>query len=550
MIQSTMQGGNLSLATLVEYSRKSFPEGRVRTWTGSGFRDISFAEIGEQAAQLAHALDGLGVGRGDRVATFMWNNNEHQVVYAAVPSMGAVLHTLNLRLSPEQAVFILNHADDKVILVDASVAPMLSAYVAQAPGVRHVIVVNGPVDSFTAPDWVTVHAYDEFIAGQPTTYDWPGDIAERAAAVLCYTAGTTVDPKGVVYSHRSIYLHSLTATSTTGVGLSNRDSMLAIVPMFHVMSWGLPYAVMMCGATMIMPDRFLQPEPLLAMMAEGRPTLAAAVPTIWQGVAARLHAAPQDISHLREVIVGGAAVPHTMIRAFDEFNAPITHAWGMTETSPLGSIARPPAGIDDPEEAFAYRVTQGRFPPLVAGRIVDDEGNELPWDGETSGELEVSGPWITGAYYQPDGNVSAPDKFHDGWLRTGDVATISPDGYMRIVDRTKDIIKTGGEWISSVELENAVMSNPVVLEATVIGVPDAKWDERPFVLAVVASEADADIEAHKAFLADLVPRWQIPERWSFVTEIPKTSVGKFDKKAVRSRYAEGGYEVFGEPAPE
>ena len=550
MIQSTMQGGNLSLATLVEYSRKSFPEGRVRTWTGSAFRDISFAEIGEQAAQLAHALDGLGVGRGDRVATFMWNNNEHQVVYAAVPSMGAVLHTLNLRLSPEQAVFILNHADDKVILVDASVAPMLSAYVAQAPGVRHVIVVNGPVESFTAPDWVTVHAYDEFIAGQPTTYNWPGDIDERSAAVLCYTSGTTGDPKGVVYSHRSIYLHSLTATSTTGVGLSNRDSMLAIVPMFHVMSWGLPYAVMMCGATMIMPDRFLQPEPLLAMMAEGRPTLAAAVPTIWQGVAARLHAAPQDISHLREVIVGGAAVPHTMIRAFDEFNAPITHAWGMTETSPLGSIARPPAGIDDPEEAFAYRVTQGRFPPLVAGRIVDDEGNELPWDGETSGELEVSGPWITGAYYQPDGNVSAPDKFHDGWLRTGDVATISPDGYMRIVDRTKDNIKTGGEWISSVELENAVMSNPVVLEATVIGVPDAKWDERPFVLAVVASEADADIEAHKAFLADLVPRWQIPERWSFVTEIPKTSVGKFDKKAVRSRYAEGGYEVFGEPAPE
>ena len=306
---------------------------------------------------------------------------------------------------------------------------------------------------------------------------------------------------------------------------------------------------MMCGATMIMPDRFLQPEP--AAGDDGRRPADAG-----RGGAHHLAgrggpAACRAAGHLASagVIVGGAAVPHTMIRAFDEFNAPITHAWGMTETHRwAASPARRPAsttrgGLRLPRHA-------GPFPPLVAGRIVDDEGNELPWDGETSGELEVSGPWITGAYHQPDGNVSAPDKFHDGWLRTGDVATISPDGYMRIVDRTKDIIKTGGEWISSVELENAVMSNPVVLEATVIGVPDAKWDERPFVLAVVASEADADIEAHKAFLADLVPRWRIPERWSFVTEIPKTSVGKFDKKAVRSRYAEGGYEVFGEPAPE
>ncbi|MFT4126144.1 MAG: long-chain fatty acid--CoA ligase [Gordonia sp. (in: high G+C Gram-positive bacteria)] len=546
MIQSTMQTGKLSLASLVEYSRRSFPEGQVRTWTGTEFRDMSFAEIGDLAAQIAHALATLGVGRGDRVATFMWNNNEHQAIYAAVPPMGAVLHTLNLRLSPEQAVFILNHAEDRVIFVDASVAPMLSQYVAHAPKVTDVIVVNGPVESFTAPDWVTVHAFADLVADQPTTYAW-ADVDEHDAAVLCYTSGTTGDPKGVVYSHRSIYLHSFAATSTTGIGLTNRDSVLAIVPMFHVMSWGLPYAVMMCGASIVMPDRFLQPEPLLAILAAGRPTIAAAVPTIWQGVAARLNAAPQDISHLREVIVGGAAVPPAMIRRFDELGAPITHAWGMTETSPLGSIARPPAGVEDPEELFAYRVTQGRFPPLVAARIVDPDGNALPWDGEASGELEVSGPWITGAYYQPDGNVSDPGKFDDGWLRTGDVATISPDGYMTIVDRTKDIIKTGGEWISSVELENAVMSNPAVLEATVIGVPDAKWDERPFVLAVVASEADADAEAHKEFLGKLVPRWQIPERWAFVTEIPKTSVGKFDKKAVRQRYAEGGYEVYGEP---
>ncbi|MGI6796658.1 long-chain fatty acid--CoA ligase [Gordonia sp. LUNF6] len=546
MVQTTMQHGDLLISGLVEYSRRVFPEAKVITWTGEGTREASFADIGDQGAQIANALTKLGVARGDRVATFMWNNTEHQALYAGVPSMGAVLHTLNLRLSPEQAVFIINHADDKVIFVDASVAPMLSQYLAGTPNVKHVVVANGPVESLTAPEGVTVHAYDDLIAGEPTTYDWP-KLDETDAAVMCYTSGTTGDPKGVVYSHRSIYLHSLLGTSTSGMGLSNHDTMLAIVPMFHVMSWGLPYAAMMAGATLVMPDRFLQPEPLLAMMAETRPTLAAAVPTIWQGVSALLDAKPQDITHLREVVVGGAAVPPSMITKFDGYGVKIVHAWGMTETSPLGTISRPPAGVEDEDAAFAYRVTQGRFPAPVAARIVGDDGQEQPWDGEARGELEVSGPWITGSYYQPDGNVADPSKFDDGWLRTGDVATITPDGYMTIVDRAKDIIKTGGEWISSVELENVIASNPAVVEATVIGVPDAKWDERPFVLAVVRDEADADVEAHRKFLEDRIPRWQIPERWSFVTEVPKTSVGKFDKKRVRQHYADGDYTVLGEP---
>ncbi|KJR07468.1 long-chain fatty acid--CoA ligase [Gordonia sihwensis] len=546
MVQTTMQHGDLLISGLVEYSRRIFPEAKVITWTGEGTREASFADIGDQGAQIANALTKLGVARGDRVATFMWNNTEHQALYAGVPSMGAVLHTLNLRLSPEQAVFIINHADDKVIFVDASVAPMLSQYLTGTPNVKHVVVANGPVESLTAPEGVTVHAYDDLIAGEPTTYDWP-KLDETDAAVMCYTSGTTGDPKGVVYSHRSIYLHSLLGTSTSGMGLSNHDTMLAIVPMFHVMSWGLPYAAMMAGATLVMPDRFLQPEPLLAMMAETRPTLAAAVPTIWQGVSALLDAKPQDITHLREVVVGGAAVPPSMITKFDGYGVKIVHAWGMTETSPLGTISRPPAGVEDEDAAFAYRVTQGRFPAPVAARIVGDDGQEQPWDGEARGELEVSGPWITGSYYQPDGNVADPSKFDDGWLRTGDVATITPDGYMTIVDRAKDIIKTGGEWISSVELENVIASNPAVVEATVIGVPDAKWDERPFVLAVVRDEADADVEAHRKFLEDRIPRWQIPERWSFVTEVPKTSVGKFDKKRVRQHYADGDYTVLGEP---
>ncbi|CAM3917428.1 long-chain fatty acid--CoA ligase [Tsukamurella ocularis] len=536
-----MQDGELTIARLVEYSRRVFPEAKITTWTGEGLRDLSFAEVGDKAAQLAHALTKLGVQRGERVATFMWNNNEHQVAYAAVPAMGAVLHTLNLRLSPEQAVFIINQADDKVILVDASVAPLLGKYLAATPGVQHVIVANGPKEALEAPEGITVHSFDELIAGEPTVFAWP-EISERDAAVMCYTSGTTGDPKGVVYSHRSIWLHSMQVNSSSGMALGNADSVLAIVPMFHVMSWGLPYAAMMGGITLIMPDRFLQPEPLLQILDATKATFAAAVPTIWAGVAAQLAAKPQDISHLREVVVGGAAVPPSMIRTFDKLGTRIVHAWGMTETSPLGSVSRPPFGISA-EDEFGYRVTQGRFPASVQARLIDDEGNEQPWDGEASGELEVRGPWITGAYYSPDGNVSDESKFHDGWLRTGDVASISPDGFMTIRDRTKDMIKTGGEWISSVELENTVMSNPTIAEAAVVAVPDEKWDERPFVLAVVKDAADADAEKQRAFLTDLLPKWQIPERWAFVAEVPKTSVGKFDKKLIRAEYADGTYSV-------
>ena len=542
MIQTTMQDGELTIARLVEYSRRVFPEAKITTWTGEGLRDLSFAEVGDKAAQLAHALTKMGVQRGDRVATFMWNNNEHQVAYAGVPAMGAVLHTLNLRLSPEQAVFIINQADDKVILVDASVAPLLGKYLAATPNVQHVIVANGPKEALEAPEGITVHSFDELIAGEPTTFAWP-EISERDPAVMCYTSGTTGDPKGVVYSHRSIWLHSMQVNSSSGMALGNADSVLAIVPMFHVMSWGLPYAAMMGGITLIMPDRFLQPEPLLQILDATKATFAAAVPTIWAGVAAQLAVKPQDISHLREVVVGGAAVPPSMIRAFDKLGTRIVHAWGMTETSPLGSVSRPPFGIEDETEEFAYRVTQGRFPASVQARLIDDEGNEQPWDGEAAGELEVRGPWITGAYYSPEGNVSDESKFHDGWLRTGDVASISPDGFMTIRDRTKDMIKTGGEWISSVELENTVMSNPTIAEAAVVGVPDEKWDERPFVLAVVKDAADADAEKQRAFLTDLLPKWQIPERWAFVAEVPKTSVGKFDKKLIRAEYADGTYTV-------
>ncbi|TSD97246.1 long-chain fatty acid--CoA ligase [Skermania sp. ID1734] len=539
---STMQDGPLSLAILLEYGATFQSAATVSTWTGDGLRTMTFGELGQESARLANALRSLGVGKDDRVGTFMWNNNEHMAAYTAIPAMGSILHTLNIRLFPEQLIFIANHAEDKVVIVDGSLVPMFAKYLPSLKTVRHVIVANGDAASLEAPSGVEVHSYTDLLASQPDTFDWP-DIDERSAAAMCYTSGTTGDPKGVAYSHRSMWLHSMQVCASNGMALSDADTTLAIVPMFHAMSWGLPHASLMAGASIIMPDRFLQPEPLLAIMAAEKPTFAAAVPTIWQGVLARLAVAPQDISHLRDVVVGGAAVPPSMMRTFDdEYNVRILHAWGMTETSPLGSVARPPAGTSG-DEAFAYRITQGRFPASVQARLVGDDGSVLPNDGKALGELEVRGPWITGSYYSPDGAKIDPDKFDNGWLRTGDVGTISPNGYLTLVDRSKDVIKSGGEWISSVDLENAVMGHPAIAEAAVFGVPDEKWDERPLVAAVLREGAEADAEKLREFLADKVAKWQLPERWAFINEVPKTSVGKFDKKRLRAQYADGELNV-------
>jgi fatty-acyl-CoA synthase len=387
-----------------------------------------------------------------------------------------------------------------------------------------------------------VHSYDELLAAQSDEFDFPV-IDELSAAAMCYTSGTTGDPKGVVYSHRSTYLHSLHVCTNNGMGLSNKDNILAIVPMFHANAWGLPYAALMAGASLLMPDRFLQPEPLLAMMAAEKPTFAGAVPTIWTGVLAQLASHPQDITHLRDVIVGGSAVPPAMMKTFQEqHGVRILHAWGMTETSPLGSVAHPPAHATGDAE-WAYRISQGQFPAPVQARLVGDDGAVVPNDGESLGELEVKGPWITGSYYSPGGSAVDPERFHDGWLRTGDVGRITHDGFLTLVDRSKDVIKSGGEWISSVDLENAMMSHPDVAEAAVFGVPDEKWDERPCVAVVLKEGATTEPAQLREFLADKFAKWQLPERWTFITEVPKTSVGKFDKKVLRAQYAEGGLDV-------
>ncbi|GHF01687.1 fatty-acyl-CoA synthase [Amycolatopsis deserti] len=535
---STMQDGQLSLANLLKHGSRVHATSQVTTWTDQGPRRETYADLGRNAARLANALRSLGITGDQRVGTFMWNNAEHLAAYFAIPAMGAVLHTLNIRLFPEQLTFVANHAEDQVVLVDGSLVPLLAKQLPEMKTVRHVIVANGDPATLQAPSGVEVHSYDALLAAQPDTFDWP-EVDERSAAAMCYTSGTTGDPKGVVYSHRSIWLHSMQVCMTDSMQLSPADKALVIVPMFHAMSWGMPYAAMMVGASLIMPDRFLQPKPLAQILASEKPTFAGAVPTIWQGLLQQLEAEPQDISHLREVVVGGSACPPALMHTFEErYGVPILHAWGMTETSPLGSVARPPAGATG-EEAWQYRYTQGRFPASVRARLIDDDGNELPWDNESVGELEVAGPWIAGGYH----GGADPEKFHDGWLRTGDVGKISPDGYLTLTDRAKDVIKSGGEWISSVDLENTVMSHPAVAEAAVIGVPDEKWDERPLVAVVVREGQSVTAEELREFLSDKVAKWQLPEHWTFIDEVPKTSVGKFDKKRLRAFHSQGKLDV-------
>ncbi|GII21402.1 fatty-acyl-CoA synthase [Planosporangium mesophilum] len=539
-----MMPSPLLISRLLEHGRSVHGTAEVITWTGaeSGPRRTTFAEVGRQAARLAHALrDDLGVTGDQRVGTFMWNNAEHLIAYFAVPSMGAVLHTLNIRLFPEQLTYIATHAEDKVVIVDGTLVPLLARVLPELTTVEHVIVV-GPGDAapLAAASHVTVHRWDDLLAGKPDRYEWPA-VDENDAAALCYTSGTTGNPKGVAYSHRSIWLHSMEVCMAETFGLGPTDRELVIVPMFHAMAWGLPYASFMGGASLLMPDRFLQAAPLATMIEQEKPTHGGAVPTIWTDLLAYLENHPADVSSLKEVVVGGSACPPALMHAFSErYGIEIVHAWGMTEMSPLGSVARPPAGATG-EEAWAYRYTQGRVPAAVEARIVGPLGEAMPSDGKAVGELEVRGPWITERYLgesEPD-----PDKFHDGWLRTGDVGTLSADGYLTLTDRAKDVIKSGGEWISSVDLENALMAHPAVLEACVVGVPDEKWSERPFATVVLREGATATADELREFLGAKVAHWQLPERWAFIAAVPKTSVGKFDKKVLRAQYAEGALDV-------
>jgi fatty-acyl-CoA synthase len=538
-MRGTIQDHPLTIADILRHGQTVHARSQVTTLTETAPRRASFAEVGARAARLAGALHRLGIRSGDRVATFGWNSQEHLEAYLAVPAMGAVLHTLNIRLFPEQLTYVANHAADRVIIVDDSTVPLLARVRDQLTTVEHIIVVG---DGDAAALGTTLR-YDALLAAEEPTYAWP-EVDERSAAAMCYTSGTTGNPKGVVYTHRSTYLHTLATCTGSALGLTDRDRLLVIVPMFHANAWGHPYAGWLAGADFVMPGRFLQAAPLCKAITEERPTVSAAVPTIWNEVLRHSETSPVDLSSLRLVVCGGSAVPRSLMERFQErYGVAIIQAWGMTETSPLAAVAFPPKDAT-PADAMDWRAKTGRIIGGVELRIVDDAGQPLPWDGASAGEIEVRGPWITGSYYRDDD----PEKFHDGWLRTGDVGTVDDHGFVQITDRAKDVIKSGGEWISSVELENEIMAHPAVVEAAVVGVPDPRWEERPLACVVLAPGATADAAALRTFVETRVAKWWVPERWTFIAEVPKTSVGKFDKKVLRAQYAAGQLTVVGEPA--
>jgi fatty-acyl-CoA synthase len=538
-MQSTMQNIPLTIAEILRYAVNVHGDRTVTTATGDGFRHATYREVGQQAARLANALRHIGIDGDQRVATFMWNNQEHLEAYVGVPSMGAVLHTLNIRLFPEQIEFVAHEAEDRVVIVDVSLIPILAPVLPKMTTVHTVIAVgDGDLRALEAAG-KTVLRYHEITAAASDRFDWP-EIDENSAAAMCYTSGTTGQPKGVVYGHRSSYLHSMAACSGNALAMSFADKALAVVPMFHANAWGIPYAALMAGADLVLPDRFMDPKSIVTLIETQRPTVAGAVPTIWNDLLHYLDREPgHDISSLRLVACGGSAVPVSLMQTFEsKYGVQIRQLWGMTETSPMATLAWPAPGTPD-DKHWAIRATQGRPMCGVEARIVDDAGISLPNDDVAVGELEVRGPWIAGSYYRN----TDPSKFESGWLRTGDVGRIDSQGYITLTDRAKDVIKSGGEWISSVELENTLIAHPQVREAAVVGVPDERWQERPLAVVVLQENADVTAGELREFLSDKVVRWWLPERWTFVSEIPRTSVGKYDKKTIRARYADGAYEV-------
>lgn len=534
-MQSSMQDTPLLVSEIFRTGLARFPDSPVYEYRGRTASKMKFADVGDEVKRLAAALRSLGIARDDMVATLCWNTTEHLAAYFAVPSMGAVLHTLNLRLHDDQLEYIVNHAGDRVIITSADLAPTVARLIGNLPTVEHVIVKGGTEEEF--PDSVTVHDYDALVGAQEPVFEWPG-VDERSAAILCYTSGTTGNPKGVAYSHRSIYIHSLMLCTGSVMGFDESSRLLPIVPMFHANAWGWPHAAWLAGSGMIMNGRFLSAEDISTIIATLEPTVAAAVPTIWTSVADHAAAAGLRLSSLRRGIVGGSTLSRALARKmWDLHGVRLIQGWGMTETSPLLTLSEPPKGCDE-DEALEWVTRSGRLVPGVHARIVDENGRELPCDGESIGEIELRGATVAGRYFRAENDPAAGEKFRDGWLRTGDAGVISRRGWVEVRDRLKDGIKSGGEWISSVELENLLLEHSAVAEATVVGVPDARWEERPLAFVVLRNGHEASIDDLRAHLAGHVAKWAVPDRWEFVGQLPKTSVGKIDKKSLRAQFVQ------------
>ena len=540
MLSGLMMDYQLTIDRVLEHGNRLYPHKQVKTKLPDGsLHSYGYRDLYTRVKKLCNVLEELGVEPGDRVGTFAWNNYQHVELYFAAPGAGAVVHTLNIRLFPDQLAYIINHAEDKVIFIDATLLPLLEPLAGKINGVEHFVLFNGSDAGAAGSLGGQVHDYETLMEAANGDYSWRVE-GENQAMGLCYTSGTTGHPKGALYSHRSMYLHTVGSCQAAAIGLTEKDVVMPVVPQFHAMAWGLPYAAVNVGAGLVLPGPHMQPAALAELIESERVTVAAGVPTIWNGMYHDLKQNPRDISCIRALVVGGSAMPRALIEAYEsELGVNVVHAWGMTEMSPLGTVSKLLSHHSDltQEEIWDVKARQGYPISGVEMRIVNEEGEESPWDGETFGELQVRGPWVARSYFKLEGGDESFTE--DGWFCTGDVVTITPDGFMTITDRTKDLVRSGGEWISSVELENLLMAHAQVLEAAVIAVPDERWYERPLAVVVPTDAADPpDGDALQAFLEPQVAKWWLPDGYEFIDEIPKTGTGKFDKKVLRERFSQ------------
>jgi fatty-acyl-CoA synthase len=538
-MKGLMMDTPLLISSIAQHAEKFHGDREIVSVTADNPRHCyTFGDAMARAKQLANALAGLGVKQGDRVASLAWNDYRHLEIYYGVSGSGYVCHTINPRLFPEQIVYIINHAEDRFICVDAMFVPLLEAVADKIPNVEGFIILT---DEAHMPETSLANAmcYETLLAAESPEFDWP-DLDERTASALCYTSGTTGNPKGVLYDHRSTILHAYSTLAIDVAGASSRDVVLPVVPFFHVNAWGIPYSALMAGAKLVLPGpKMGDGEALYELMDSEDVTMALGVPTVWLALLQYTEKAGKRLDKLERSLVGGAAVPRAMIEAFrDKHGVELRQGWGMTETSPIGTVNTIKAGLEglsaDEQLDLATKAGRGIFG--VELRIVNDDGDELPWDGEAFGALQVRGPWICSDYFKLEG--SGGTHTEDGWFETGDVATIDPQGYVAITDRTKDVIKSGGEWISSIELENAAMGHPAVAEAAVIGVAHPKWTERPLLVVVKAEGQDVSKEELLAYFDGKVATWWVPNDVVFVEELPHTATGKVKKIELRKQFAE------------